>query len=83
MPETLLTQREFDLWREGDEDLKRQLLDHMKEQTALNLKNEGRMSSIETRQDSSERRATVVATGFSTVMAALTALIGTLFARGN
>jgi hypothetical protein len=78
-----LSQYSFDLWRGEDAQFKQHILDHLEQQVALNLKNEGRMTSIETRQDASERRATVVATGFSTIMAALAALFGTLFARGN
>jgi hypothetical protein len=78
-----LSQREFDLWREADNDFKQQVLTHVQGQIALNLQSEGRMKAIEIRQDSSERRATLVATGFSTVMAALAALFGTLFARGH
>lgn len=52
----VLQQETFDVWREADEQFKQQLLDHMREQTLLNLKTAERMATVEEKQATQERR---------------------------
>jgi len=46
-----LSQREFDLWREADEDFKRQMLEHVKGQGVVNLAMEKRVTTLETHRE--------------------------------
>lgn len=75
-PEKLLTQREFDAWREDDRALKERILDYMDQQDNLNRESEGRISTLEAGCDKNKKvgwisMAIALITGMATVLAAM------------
>lgn len=66
-----LEQREFDTWRQGDEQFKREIRRYIEVQTRVNLDVEGRVSAVETsieEMDSTHGRRT---TWISSVVSAI------------
>ena len=83
--DTPLTQREFDTWRQEDHAFKSELRGFMTTQTTINLDVEGRVSTVEAKQEDCEettnRRATWVSAVVSAVIGALATAVGWVFAK--
>jgi hypothetical protein len=70
-----LSQREFDLWREADEEFKRAVLKHVEAQVALNLASEQRLTKLET-----HREHAIISLGiFTSLVAAIVGGMAGLF----
>lgn len=52
----LLSQREFDTWRESDAEFKNRVLGHIETQTVDNLRTENRLSTLESDKEHSLRQ---------------------------
>lgn len=65
-----LTQREFELWREGDAEFKQQLLAHVQEQVKLNISVAQRLSTVEAKQEECENSVSRRTTWISSLVAA-------------
>lgn len=84
MSNTPLTQREFDTWRETDEQFKNQMLGFCRTQTELNLRIEGRMSTIESKQEDTDatiKRRTGLITALASAIATIATAFGAWFAN--
>ena len=83
--DALLTQREFDSWRQEDHTFKQEIRAFITTQTAINLDIEGRVSTIHTKQDECEqttnRRATWVSTIVSAAIGAVVTIVGWFFTK--
>ena len=66
-----LSQREFDTWRETDTAFKEQMLAHITQQTAVNFDVERRVTTLQTHQDRSNTRVSIISTLVSSVVAAV------------
>lgn len=66
-----LSQREFDLWREGHDDRMERLLDYMDSQVTLNRSNEGRIVALETNQAAAGKLSARLSGAVGAVVAAL------------
>lgn len=75
-----LTQREFDTWRETDAELKRQIISHMENQTAINLVVQGRLTAVEIEQKDCRAKVSRRSSLISGVVAAIVGSITTYFA---
>ena len=71
MPEALLTQREFDTWREGDERFKNELMTMMTSHQNLHLATEGRLASLEAKHEKASTQTINRTTWVSAVVAAI------------
>lgn len=83
--DTLLSQREFDTWREEDRAFKADMRSFIEIQTRMNLDIEGRLSTVQAKQNecesSTNRRATWVSAVVSALIGALATAFGWIFAR--
>lgn len=73
-----LTQREFDLWRDGHDHKIDRLVKHIDTQESLNLRTEGRIATLEAGESKNKR----LSIG-SVVTAITTAVIAALSAWGS
>lgn len=69
--EKLLSQREFDTWRESDAEFKEQVLGHIKTQTVDNLRTENRLTTLESDKAHALRQHGWVANVVSALIGAL------------
>lgn len=82
MADPLLSQREFDTWREGDEAFKQQLLTHMQNQVAHNLNHEGRLATVEAKQEECASKMSTRTTWISSIVSAVVGgLVGAFTGR--
>ena len=80
-----LTQREFDLWREGDDTFKHVMRGFINTQTALNLSVQGRLSTVEAEQEEckefTNRRATWISGVVAAIIGSVGAWLATIFSK--
>lgn len=73
-----LSQREFDTWREGDNDFKDEMRSFIAQQVQFNLGHERRLSTVEQTQTDcsaeSTKRATIISTVVTSVISGLVAV---------
>lgn len=63
-----LQQETFDVWRDGDDQFKQQILEHMRAQTLHNLASEKRLATVEEKLAAQERRGTWISVFVSTIV---------------
>jgi hypothetical protein len=71
-----LSQREFDTWREADNTFKGEMRDFIAAQVHLNLGSENRLTKVEEKQASSERKVIAITTVVSAAVGALMGFFG-------
>jgi hypothetical protein len=71
-----LSQREFDLWREGDNEFKGEMRAFIAAQIKLNLGSEKRLTKLEEKSDSGERRAAIITGLVSSIVGAVGGFFG-------
>jgi hypothetical protein len=71
-----LSQREFDTWRETDNEFKGEMRAFIAAQVALNLSSEKRMTRTEERLDSGERRTAIITGLVSSIVGAVGGFFG-------
>ena len=81
MAESLLTQREFDTWRESDDAFKAEVRGFIGIQTATNLGTEGRLTAVEVQQQKCEDTVSRRTTWLSAVVSAIVGGLTGWFAR--
>lgn len=78
--ETPLTQREFDTWKVDDAAFKTEIREHIQRQVELNLKTEGRLSTLESTKSNRDNKtlvwATLLSGGTGTMLHALMHFFG-------
>lgn len=70
-----LSQREFDTWREGDAEFKARVLGHLETQHELNLRMEGRISTVEAQQEKCAESVSRRTTWISAIVASVSGTI--------
>ncbi len=74
--DALLTQREFDTWRESDNEFKGEMRAFIAAQVALNLSTEKRVATVETRLENGERRVAIITGLISSIGGAVGGFFG-------
>lgn len=75
MAETPLSQREFDTWREDDREFKGEMRQFVAAQVSVNLTNERRISTIEEKQKSNDRKVVALTTVISSAVTSALAYV--------
>lgn len=71
-----LSQYTFELWRESDDVFKKEMRDFIIAQINLNLKTENRLTTVESRQLSGDRRLAMITALISSIVGAVGGFLG-------